>query len=325
MVKEIGPVTMDTHVTKNQAVVSQNVLSFTFFRDVALARRWLIVCATAIGLAAGIGAAVLTGGRYQISMVVIPAETDAERTGGLQLSSLLSSTTDMPVSRFKQFQSELYTYQTAAMLDRAYGTLCQIYPQRCDMQTREWQAKPKWRRTASLLLSTILGKPPSPEIPQIGDLVDYLRKNVTVTADRSSSLTTITTTTTDPEKGKLFLSRLVDAANQSIRNRDRSDIREYVKYLSNRLEKLTAVEQRTALDNLLLTEERRLMLTEVQVAYAATPLDGPNATATTAISKIGMGLGAGFFLGILLALLLEIRAGSFSLTQSNRASTAPER
>jgi uncharacterized protein involved in exopolysaccharide biosynthesis len=286
-----------------------NVFSFDFLRDSLWSRRWMIVGISIIGLLLGIGVTMLTGGKYAVSMTLIPAETDLDKESTLQLSSILSNSTALPVPKFKQFQAELYSYQTAQMMDRRYGSLCEISADRCDIATRSWRPKPAWRKTLSLALSTVLGMPPAPETPDIDTLVRFIKSNVTITAEKTSSLTTLSMEVRDPEKGKQFLTRLVDAANQTIRNRDRADMRQYVDYLSKRLETLTSVGQRSALDNLLLTEERRLMLTNVQVAYAATPIDGPNAIRANSAWKIGVGAGTGFALGCLIALILEFLAG----------------
>ena len=270
----------------------------------------MIIGTTIAGLALGTAVTMITGGKYAVSMILIPAETDMDKESTLQLSSILSNNATVPVPKFKQFQAELYSYRTAEMLDQKYGTLCEISTPRCDFATRTWHPKPAWRKTLSLIVSSVLGMPPAPDRPQIDDLVKYIKNRVTVTTEKTSSLTIISTEVRDPENGKQFLSRLVDAANQTIRNRDRADMRQYVDYLSNRLENLTAVAQRTALDNLLLTEERRLMLTNVQVAYAATPLDGPNAVRANSAWKIGTGLAAGFALGCIIALVLEFLMGN---------------
>jgi uncharacterized protein involved in exopolysaccharide biosynthesis len=212
-----------------------NLLSFTFLRDALWSRRVMISITTALGLLLGIAITMATGGKYTVAMTLIPAETDMDKENTLQLSSILSNSTSVPVPKFKQFQAELFSYQTADLLERKYSTLCEISRNRCDFATHTWLPKPAWRQTLSLAVSTILGMPPAPDRPQIGDLVKYIKDNVTVTVEKTSSLTTISTDVRDPENGKQFLNRLVDAANQTIRARDRADLRQYVDYLSNRL------------------------------------------------------------------------------------------
>lgn len=289
---------------------TENLFSFGFLRDAFWSRRRLILATTVLGLAAGIAATVLTGGKYMISMTLIPAESDIERGSALQLSNILSNNSDQPVSKFKQFQAELFSYRTAELMDRNYGTLCEISKTRCDVGTRTWTPKPEWRRALSLTVSTLLGMPPAPEKPEINDLVKYLRDTVTITTEKASSVTVLSIQAKDPENGKLFLKRLVNEANQTVRERDRADLRQYVDYVTQRLENLTAVAQRAALDSLLLTEERRLMLTNVQVAYAATILDGPNATRSNSVWKTGVGLAVGLLLGCCIALIQEFLSGN---------------
>lgn len=285
--------------------------------------RGLIIGLTLVGLVIGIAYAMTNGGKYAITMTLMPAETDAEKSNSLQLSSLLSTGGDTPLSAFKQFQNELFSYQTAFFLEKKYDTLCEIYPQRCNLKTHQWQPKSPLRKALSVAVSTVIGKPPSPDMPQVDDLVKYLQTAISLTTDRFTSVTTLTMTARDPQKGAQILNRLVDAANQSVRNRDRSNLRQYVDYLSKKLQDLSTVDQRSALDNLLLAEERRLMLTEVDVPYAAARLDGPNAVPTTAVAQIGIGLLGGFVLGSLIALFLQF--GGLSMLSGRTKSDAISR
>lgn len=295
---------------------TENLFSFGFLRDAFWSKRRLILGLTVFGLLVGIAVAILTGGKYTIAMTLIPAETDLERGSGLQLSNILSNNSDQPVSKFKQFQAELFSYRTAELMDRNYGTLCQISQTRCDPATRTWSPKPGWRKALSLALSTILGMPPAPETPQINDLVRYIKDTVVLTTEKASSVTVLSMQAKDPVDGKRFLNRLVNEANQTIRERDRADLRQYVDYVSQRLENLTAVAQRPALDSLLQTEERRLMLTNVQVAYAATILDGPNTIRASSAWKIGVGAAAGLLLGCSIALIFEFLSGNAILLKT---------
>jgi hypothetical protein len=296
----------------------ENIFSFNFLRDLLWARRKMIIGATALGFIMGLAVAISTGGKYTVSMTLIPSETDLTRDTGIQLSSILSNGADLPVSKFKQFQAELYSYRTAELLDHNYGVLCEISPTRCDFKTHTWKPKAAWRKTLSLATATLLGMPPAPDTPQVSDLVEYIKDTVTLTTEKTSSLTIISMESRDLERSKLFLTRLVDAANQTIRERDRADLTKYVDYVSNRIESLTAVAQRPALDALLLTEERRLMLTNVQVAYAATTLDGPNAVRSNAALKIAISVAAGFILGGVLAIILEFASGSTALLKPEK-------
>ena len=67
--------------------------------------------------------------------------------------------------------------------------------------------------------------------------------------------------------------------------------------------KATNVEQRQAIDALLLQEERQLMMTEVDVPYAAKILDGPTITpVNSALKTVAVSTVLGLLLGTALAL-----------------------
>jgi hypothetical protein len=147
--------------------------------------------------------------------------------------------------------------------------------------------------------------PAKPDDPQISDLVTYINDNVSSVDDKS--ILTLTMTDSHPEHAKAFLSQLVEATNANIKAKDSVSLDQYVTYLSNRIAHLDSVTQREPLTALLMTEERRLMLTHVNVPYAATPLDGPVIQPRSPFLKFEIGVLAGFTFGCLLALWQAFR------------------
>ncbi len=124
-----------------------------------------------------------------------------------------------------------------------------------------------------------------------------------MTSDKTTHVLTLSIDTGDSKSAVTYLQTLVRATNDFIKAQDRDVIQQYVDYLNHKLTTNTNVEQRTALDSLLLEQERRLMLTAVDVPYAASVQDGPNVTSANSIKRVllvdgvlglilGMGLGA---------------------------------
>jgi len=107
--------------------------------------------------------------------------------------------------------------------------------------------------------------------------------------------------TTDPKFGSYICRRWYDQPTVP-QEQDRGVIQQYVAYLNNKLTTNTNVGQREALDSLLLAQERRLMLTAVDVPYAASVQDGQTCPVRTRQADsvhrrvlgliLGVGLGA---------------------------------
>ena len=118
-----------------------------------------------------------------------------------------------------------------------------------------------------------LPDPNGPHTPT--DLAQYITGEVVVTVDKSNSVVKLDYRSAKPKFAGQFLSLLINTTNDYIRIQDRSVLRQYVGYLSTQASEATNVAQRDAFDQLLLQQERKLMLSEVDVPYAAKILDGP--------------------------------------------------
>ena len=121
--------------------------------------------------------------------------------------------------------------------------------------------------------------------------------------NKTNSLVRLHYTNDDPKFAALFLSLIVKTANDYIREQNREIQRNYVNYIADAISKNTNVDQRQALDQLLLQEERKLMLTEVDAPYAASVLDGPT---VAPVNKVMRTLLIYSFLGLLIGVAISI-------------------
>jgi hypothetical protein len=94
---------------------------------------------------------------------------------------------------------------------------------------------------------------------------------------------------------------VVKTANDYIRGQNRETQRRYVNYVTEAIAKNTNVDQRQALDNLLLQEERQLMMAEVDVPYAASILDGPT---VNPVNRVTRTLAVNAILGMLIGVAI---------------------
>ena len=104
----------------------------------------------------------------------------------------------------------------------------------------------------------------------------------------------------DPKFAVLYLNVVVQATNDFIREKDRSSIEPYVDYLHQKLATSNLnLAQHDALSGLLVDQERRLMLSSVDVPYAASIQDGPNITMSNkAVRMLAVYVVLGLILGL---------------------------
>jgi hypothetical protein len=184
-----------------------------------------------------------------------------------------------------------------------------VYRGECDPVTHQWQARhglAAWLVSATSRLSGL----PDPNVgPRSAiDLARYVGGSVIVAQiKKTDSVNSLSFVHSNPEFAAQFLSLVVNTTNDYIRAQNRETQKRYVDYLSASAAKTTNVEQRQAIDTLLLQEERQLMMTEVDTPYAATILDGPTVTTlNTALKTIAIYAILGLLLGTAISLSRDL-------------------
>lgn len=238
---------------------------------------WIVAAALVLGLMYGVYQAHRAGPLFTASISVMPAPTDTEAGGGgsSMLASLAGSEGSGQVPKFAQFLVALGSVGVAERLDRQYDMVCVVYRGLCDPRTHTWQKRKGLIPAFNALLARIGGLPDPNGALTVVDLAAHNFGAVIVTREKTSGLVTLSYSNRDPKFAADYLSKVVRTTNDYIRQKDRAIQRTYVAYVTQRIAENTNVEQRATLDNLLLQQERRLMMTEVDVPYAATILDGP--------------------------------------------------
>ena len=217
------------------------------------------------------------------------------------MAGLTGGGTSAQVPRYIQFSYAMGSLEVAQKLNQKYDLLCRLYRGQCDAATHQWEPRndtiQDWIESVTSRLSGL----PDPNVgPRpITDLARYITNRVVAEQlKKTDSVITLSYTHHDPKFAAQFLSWVVSAANDYVREQNRETQKRYVEYLTASAAQTTNVEQRQAIDNLLLQEERQLMMTEVDVPYAAQILDGPTVAPVNMVLKtiaiytvIGMALG----------------------------------
>lgn len=284
-------------------------ISISYLLGLVWSGRGIVVITTIIGLLYGAYTVYAAGPSYMAVMRVSPASSDASLGSSSGAGGLLAGLTGgggaAQVPKFIQFTYALGSVEVAQALDQKYDLLCRIYRGECDPKTHKWKPRTglqEWILSATSRLSGL----PDPNIgPRSAvDLAKYISFQVAVDQPKKTdSVIFLTYANRNPQFAAQLLSQVVQATNNYIRAQSRETQKRYVNYLSESAAQTANVEQRQAIDTLLLQEERQLMMTEVDVPYAAQVLDGPTVTPVNhALKTIAIFTAIGLALGVAIAM-----------------------
>lgn len=290
-------------------------ISISYLLGLVWSGRAIVVIATVIGLLCGIYTIYDAGPSYMATMRVSPASNDtslgnvSSGASGL-LAGLTGGSGAAQVPKFVQFTYAMSSLEVARALDQKYDLLCRVYRGECDPVTHRWKPRnhsiQDWLVSATSRLSGL----PDPNVgPRpLADLAKYIANSVSAEQlKKTDSVLTLSFIHRNPEFAAQFLSQVVKATNDYVRTQNRETQKRYVEYLSASAAQTTNVEQRLAIDTLLLQEERQLMMTEVDVPYAAQILDGPTiAPVNHALKTIAIYTVIGLLLGLAISMLRDM-------------------
>lgn len=254
--------------------------------------RLIVIAMLVLGLFYGLYQAHRAGPLYMASVEVLPADSDGGGGGGGSSGAigLLSSLAGGgagggAVPKFTQFQFAIGSVGVAQMLDKKYDMVCVMYRGRCDRKTHTWRPRTGFDASVAAFLARVAGLPDPNGPNTVVDLAHYNFTAISITKDKTSGLVTLSYYNSDPKFASDYLLKVMETTNNYVREQDRATARNMVDYVAHRVATNTNVEQRAALDSLLLQQERRLMMTEVSAPYAATILDGPTVTPMNNVLK----------------------------------------
>ena len=268
--------------------------------------RWIVVASTVIATLYGAYDVNSKGAQYVAVIQVAPAETDTSGSlsgaSGL-LSGLMGGGSGATVPKFSQFLNGLGSVGVAEMMDKNYDMVCQIYRGQCDLKTHTWSERTGLDPWFRGVLARI-GRLPNPNGARtVIDLAAYNEGAVQREESKTSSLVKLRYINSNPKFAAHYLSLLVKSTNAYVRGQNREIQRTYVNYITQAIAKNTNVDQRQILDQLLLQEERQLMMAEVDTPYAASVLDGPT---VTPVNRVFRTILLHTFLGLLIGVAIVI-------------------
>jgi uncharacterized protein involved in exopolysaccharide biosynthesis len=268
-------------------------ISISYLTGLVWSGRMIVIATAIVGLLYGIYSVNQAGPTYIATVRVSSAESDAgigdvSSGGGAAglLAGLTGGASSMALPKFTQFLSSMGSVGVARILIQRHDLLCRTFSSDCDLATHRWRERTGLREWFNGLLARLGGLPdPNGARTEI-DLANYIGGSVTAETNKNNSLVSLHFAHRKPDTAARVLSQVVAATNDYIRIQNRENQKRYVAYLSESAAKATNVEQRQAIDTLLLQQERQLMMTEVDVPYAAKILDGPTVAPVNKVLKM---------------------------------------
>jgi hypothetical protein len=224
----------------------------------------------------------------------------------IPLSILEFGAGDEVLSDFTRFLELLTSPAVAARLMAEPGLLAHLFPERWDGAAGRWQAPGGVIGSLRHGVLALAGREdwiePTPEI-----LSNTLRRLVVVQSMGANPMRRILYR--DPDRGFALrlLTDLTRAADSHLRAEAARRANAQISYIRTRLATTTIAEYRHALADLLADQERVAMMIEVDLPFAADPIEAPSAASQpdwpNPLVILPLALGAGIGLGLFLVFL----------------------
>jgi uncharacterized protein involved in exopolysaccharide biosynthesis len=259
---------------------------------------------------------------YVAKMVV--GQSDASPSGagaGSRLpsvSEILSPATSRNPD-FMRFLETLHSVRLAERLQDRYRLMQDFYGG-WNSQTKQWAAPQGFIASFRASVRTLLGQPPLPRQPTAEGFADLLKRLFKVEQLPSSAqLQQVSMSAKDPELGKRVLQLAAQEADAIMREDHLVDKAARVDYLNTLIKKTDVVSQRSALDQILLSQQIDLMMLKADKFYSFAMIDPPSANPVPASPRVTLDTAVGFLLGGALGAMAALGRTQDAKTSASRA------
>jgi hypothetical protein len=252
----------------------------------------------------------ISGPTYIARMVVSQAEGLPQTSSGAGslLSSLGSAAglgsllggTHSPL--YERFEELLSSQQVAARVERKHHVMRHLFRKRWDAEHNVWKKPDGLIASLSGSIRNFFGVPGwSP--PDTAALVKRIQRKLVISDTKDTGLRQVEFEDEDRAFALAMLNWLYQEADESIREIDIVRTRAQITYLRKELDQITSVEQRTALTNLLESQEQRQMLLLSNAPYGAAIIVSPEAPTEPNSPRIALTITLAVVVGILVSSL----------------------
>lgn len=217
---------------------------------------------------------------YDVSMVVSPV-TPPGRTENTSIvagaaASLLGLTSGgSGAANSDRYQELIVSTALADRIDRTGPIYKTLYSAEWDSENNRWRPPTGILSTVKRLVSSVLGGQPW-RAPDAARLASDLKRSLIFTPVGRSDLFRVTLRTENPKFAIFLLSTLNGMTDTMIREIERKRVNAYLTYLDSELPVVQNTENRTAISQLVMDEQRALMqLSANGVSYATQLMEPP--------------------------------------------------
>lgn len=213
--------------------------------------------------------------------------------GASPLASLAGRGLGGPAQPIDIFMELLRTPDLAERLQKKDQLLQVIFAKRWDAKTSRWIDEAGALANLKRLVRVVLNLPDRRD-PDVVALADYIDDHLTITPVQTTGLYRLSFRGVDSAQTLWILKVVTQEADQMLREQEEARLKEYVVYLLKTIDTTSNVVQRQALTDLLLDQERELMVAKSGLAYAADVIEAPYLEARlSGLNPVLLVLGAG--------------------------------
>ena len=207
---------------------------------------------------------------------------------------------------FDLYLDKLRSHANAEELARDPAVMRHIFFREWNETERRWQEPDSLVHNLDKVVQNIAGQPRPPyQPPDADELTEYLADKLGVTAAKPKDppLTTIVFEDRDPAFAAMLLNRVHSFADDAVRALALRRATENSRFLTGRLSITQNVDQQRSLSEILLDQERQIMMASSSVSFAATPSQPAVTSPEPVRPKVPTTIIAGLLLGALFGLL----------------------
>jgi len=215
---------------------------------------------------------------YSVSVVVGPVgDAPVQNSGGVGgLVSMFISGGSMSVGppEWSRYVFALTSVRLAEKLEREHHLIKKIFASRWDEKTKTWKPQPGFDASVSRFFRGLFGLPGDAP-PDVKALQGYITGNVFLSTDKTTGITTLSMSGSDPKKALDFVLMVHRSAVQLVRDEISLHNQAKINYLTDALGKTSNADQRGILIGMLAQTEQTQMLLNNNLPFAAQVIDTP--------------------------------------------------
>jgi hypothetical protein len=298
----------------SDSVAVDSIDLFEFLRYLRKRLTW-IVGAAILGILLALAYLNFATPRYSAELRVSSASGGSGLGGALgQLGGIaamagldLQRGSGVGASPFDLYLDKLRSRANAEILAKDQTIMRHIFAGYWNAEENRWQEPRSVVRSASQIIRQLAGQPrPAWHPPGAAELAEFLGRAVRVSAAKPKEppLTTLYYEDRDPRFAAMLLDRMHASADEAVRRHVLQRATLYSQYLTNQLAVTENADQRRNLSEILLEQQRAIMMASSSVAFAANPSEPAVASAQPVGPKVPTTLATGALVGALVGAIV---------------------